>query len=61
MCIATSLTKKGVRPGDVIGICSENRLEYASTILGILAIGATCAPLNPIYTTSNNLNSPKAL
>ncbi|KAK6638700.1 hypothetical protein RUM43_006967 [Polyplax serrata] len=56
MCIATSLTKKGVRPGDVIGICSENRLEYASTILGILAIGATCAPLNPIYTTNELLH-----
>ena len=50
--IAAALKSKGIKSGDVVGICSENNLEYASVILGILIIGATCAPINPLYTIS---------
>lgn len=53
--LATVLRAKGFGKGDVIGICSENKLEYPVPVLATLAIGATCAPLNPIYTTGKFL------
>lgn len=48
--LAEELRARGFGPGSVIGFCSENRLEYPVTALAALAIGATCAPLNPLYT-----------
>ncbi|KAL0270405.1 UNVERIFIED_CONTAM: hypothetical protein PYX00_007826 [Menopon gallinae] len=49
--LAESLKSMGVKPNDVIGICSENRLEYIEPILAILSLGATVVTLNPLYTT----------
>lgn len=40
----------GMNVGDVISICSENRIEFAVTNLAILLIGATIAPFNHSYT-----------
>ncbi|KAL1110278.1 hypothetical protein AAG570_008355, partial [Ranatra chinensis] len=48
--LATSLQETGVSINDVIAICSENRLDYLIVLLAVLYVGATLAPINPIYT-----------
>lgn len=40
----------GIKSGDVISICSENRIEFGLTIYAAFLIGATVAPLNNTYT-----------
>lgn len=42
--------KYNVKEGDVIGLCSENRLEFPIIIFAIFCLGATVAPLNVTYT-----------
>ncbi|XP_072943191.1 luciferin 4-monooxygenase-like [Epargyreus clarus] len=42
--IALSLTRMGVRKGDVISVCSEKRMEFIPTVMGIICAGATFAP-----------------
>lgn len=39
-----------VKEGDVIGICSENRLEYPIIAYAAFCLGATVAPINVTYT-----------
>lgn len=39
----------GIKAGDVISICSENRIEFGVTIHATLFLGATVAPLNHSY------------
>ncbi|XP_045540831.1 4-coumarate--CoA ligase 1 [Papilio machaon] len=39
--IALSLSRIGVGKGDVICICSEKRMEFIPTMIGVLCIGAT--------------------
>lgn len=41
------------KPGDVVGICSENRLEFAVTVYATILLGATVAPVNVTYTECN--------
>ncbi|XP_055378124.1 uncharacterized protein LOC129609903 [Condylostylus longicornis] len=58
------LEKLGVREGDVVGICSENRFEFVITIFSIFCLNATAAPLNVTYTERElhhavNLTKPK--
>nr|CAD7444266.1 unnamed protein product [Timema bartmani] len=48
--LAAALQAQGVGPGDVIGVCSENSLEYCIPVLAALYVGATCAPLSAGYT-----------
>lgn len=38
-----------IKVGDVIGICSENRLEFAISVYATILLGATVAPLNVTY------------
>lgn len=38
-----------IKSGDVISICSENRIEFAIAIHATLFLGATIAPLNHSY------------
>lgn len=40
----------GVKEGDVIGLCSENRLEFPVVVFAAFCLGATVAPLNITYT-----------
>lgn len=40
----------GIKEGDVIGLCSENRLELPIVIFAAFCLGATVAPLNVTYT-----------
>lgn len=49
--LAKSLQLKfGVKEGDVIGLCSENRLEFPVVVFAAFYLGATVAPLNVTYT-----------
>lgn len=40
----------GIRPGDVVGISSENSLDFCIPVLAAFYNGASCAPFNPAYT-----------
>ena len=51
LSVAECLRVRGVTAGDVIGICSENSLDFVLPVLASFYIGAACAPLNPDYTT----------
>lgn len=50
MNVALSLTNMGVKKGDIIAICSENRQEYFNVVVGIMCSGATVTPVNMGYT-----------
>lgn len=53
ICLAKYLQENfGIKSGDVISICSENRIEFAITVHAILLLGATIAPLNYSYIES---------
>lgn len=45
--------KFNIKSGDVISICSENRIEFSIVIHATLYLGATIAPLNHSYVAGN--------
>lgn len=47
--LARSLQIDGVVAGDVIGLCSENRVEFPVVLFAVFLLGATVAPLNITY------------
>lgn len=65
--LAKSLsTEFGVKEGDVIGLYSENRLEFTIVIFAAFCLGATIAPINVTYTDREldhaiNLSRPKLI
>ncbi|GAB0097778.1 luciferin 4-monooxygenase [Sergentomyia squamirostris] len=63
---ASAMMDQGLKEGDVIGICSENRLEYPCVLYGAFYLGLTVAPLNLTYSESElnhalNLSKPKII
>ncbi|CAG5052928.1 unnamed protein product [Parnassius apollo] len=50
MNLAVSLVRLGVRRGDVVAICAENRREFWSTVIGVICAGAVVTTVNMIYT-----------
>lgn len=42
----------GIKSGDVISVCSENRIEFFITIHAAFLVGAAIAPLNQSYIDS---------
>lgn len=48
--IAADLITRGVKPGDRVGICAANSLQYCVLILGIMRAGGIVLPLNMRYT-----------
>lgn len=42
--IALSLTRMGIKKGDVVGVCSEKNLDFIATKLAIACAGATICP-----------------
>lgn len=46
---AMNLTAEGLRPGDRVGICLPNSIEFAISFYGILAAGGIVAALNPMF------------
>lgn len=64
--VTEALRKHNIGVGSTVGFCSENRLEYPAAILATLTLGATCAPLNPLYTQDElkhtmNISEPNAV
>lgn len=47
--IANHLIRKGVRPGDCVGMCLERSIEMVAVLMGILKAGAAYVPLDPSY------------
>lgn len=48
--LAECLRHLGITENDVIGLCSENRVDFPVVIFATFIIGATLGPLNPTYT-----------
>ncbi|MCB1297175.1 MAG: amino acid adenylation domain-containing protein, partial [Gordonia sp.] len=49
--IASGLSERGVRPGDLVGVATDRSVDLAAAILGVLKAGAAYVPLdttNPI-------------
>ncbi|XP_039276697.1 4-coumarate--CoA ligase 1 [Nilaparvata lugens] len=55
--LASSLKSRGLIAGDVLSICSENRLEFTIPLVAALYIGVVFAPLNPAYTTDEIIHA----
>uniref|UniRef100_A0A2H1V0C4 SFRICE_006857 n=1 Tax=Spodoptera frugiperda TaxID=7108 RepID=A0A2H1V0C4_SPOFR len=47
--IAVSLTRIGIKKGDIVCICSEKNFEFLPTVLGIMCSGAVFSPTDPTY------------
>ncbi|KAH8271443.1 hypothetical protein KR018_010792 [Drosophila ironensis] len=64
--LAYILQKLGVKQNDVVGLSSENSLDFALAIFAGFAVGATVAPLNVTYSDREvdhaiNLSKPKII
>lgn len=46
---ANSLILKGIRPGDIVGVCINHSIELVVTLLSLLKIGGAYLPLDPNY------------
>ena len=47
--VGHGLRRRGVAPGDLVGLCAHRRTELVVGLLGILAAGAAYLPLDPAY------------
>jgi amino acid adenylation domain-containing protein len=47
--VAARLIESGVRPGDLVALCSKPSLEMITGLLGILLAGGAYVPLDPDY------------
>uniref|UniRef100_A0A182W5X3 Luciferin 4-monooxygenase n=1 Tax=Anopheles minimus TaxID=112268 RepID=A0A182W5X3_9DIPT len=64
--VAECLRQAGIRSGDVIGLVSENRIEFPIVLIGSFLLGATVAPINLTYTEREfvhafNLSRPRVV
>ncbi|XP_022817593.1 4-coumarate--CoA ligase 1-like [Spodoptera litura] len=64
--VATGLARLGVKRGDVVALCSENRDEFMPTALAVVCCGATITTYNLLYTKDEmthvlNISRPKLL
>lgn len=47
---ASAMHRRGIRKGDVVGLCSLNCPEYIISMLGLVTCGATITACNPFAT-----------
>ncbi|MEY4941343.1 MAG: hypothetical protein RIQ93_3078, partial [Verrucomicrobiota bacterium] len=47
--VAKDLCALGVRPGDIVAICLDRRVELGAALMGVLKAGAGFLPLDPSY------------
>lgn len=55
--VAECLQHYGIKAGDCVGVCSENRFEIPYVMFAVFFIGATYAPFNPTYSERINILS----
>lgn len=48
--MAECLRAIGIRAGDTVALCTDNRLEFADVMAGTHILGACLTPINPAYT-----------
>ena len=44
--MGSALIKRGLQPGDVVGICAPNCLEYMMAMIAIPGVGASLSQVN---------------
>lgn len=64
--MAHVLNHLGVKSNDVVGLSSENSVEFSITMFAAFAVNATVAPLNVTYSSREvdhaiNLSKPKVI
>lgn len=64
--LAKCLNTFGLRKGDTIGLCSENRMEFSQIFVAAFNLGITVAPMNCTYSEQElnhafNLSKPKLI
>ncbi|XP_053614070.1 luciferin 4-monooxygenase-like isoform X2 [Plodia interpunctella] len=64
--IGSGLKKLGVRRGDVVALCSENRYEYLAAAIGVICRGAAVTTVNVEYTPDElkhvlNISKPNVI
>lgn len=52
--LSNSLKNLGIKIGDTVGICSENRFEFAYVTLAAFYLGVTVTTFSTAYTESKN-------
>ncbi|KPI94913.1 Luciferin 4-monooxygenase [Papilio xuthus] len=55
--LTSYLKEQGVKQNDVVALCSENRIEYMITIIGVFSSGATLACINNAYSDDEMTHS----
>lgn len=58
--LATELQNLGSKPGVIIGIISENRLEFLPVLLATIMTGAALTCFNPAYSIGEAITSTYA-
>ncbi|XP_062532078.1 luciferin 4-monooxygenase isoform X3 [Bombyx mori] len=63
---AVGLQSMGLNRGDVVGICSENRPEFVTAVMGAICCGAVVTAFNPQYKADEiqhalNISLPKLI
>ncbi len=48
--VATGLIKMGIKPGDHVGLCAPNSIEWVTFYFGVLKVGATAVTLSGALT-----------
>ncbi|XP_073963824.1 luciferin 4-monooxygenase-like isoform X2 [Choristoneura fumiferana] len=54
--ISVGLQSIGLKRGDVVGMCSESRIEYITTAIAVICCGATVTAVNLQYTKDEMLH-----
>ena len=49
-CVASGLTRLGLKKGQVLCIVGQNSVEWVQCFLGVLSTGAIVTAVNPAYT-----------
>lgn len=53
--VATGLKKLGVKRGDIVALCGENKTEYLIAAIAAVYCGAIITTLNLMYTKGSDL------